>query len=83
MSNQSFSAVTPSDSVALTTPVRSFYIGATGNISVLGFGDTVATIFYAVPAGWFTFPAAITQVMATGTTATEIVALANGSRFAS
>lgn len=66
-------AVTPSDTVDLTTPTRGIYIGGAGNLKVdtLG-GDTVT--FNALAVGvihWIQ----VKRVYSTGTTATAIVAL--------
>jgi hypothetical protein len=83
MSNSSFAAVTPSDSVPLATPTRVFYIGTAGDVAVMGFQDTVATTFTAIPAGYFSFPSPVHFVMATDTTATFIVqSLTNSIRAA-
>ena len=64
-------AVTPSNSVNLAAPTRGLYIGGGGNISVEMLNGTVS--FSAVQAG--IFPIQVTRVNATGTTATNIVAL--------
>ena len=64
-------AVTPSDSVNLPAPTRGLYVGVTGNISIEMSNGTV--IFSNVLAG--IFPIQCTRVNATGTTATNIVAL--------
>lgn len=73
MSQQTYAAVTPSDTVALTVPVYRVYVGVTGDIAVKGPGDSAAVTFKAVPAGWFTFPGQVTTIMATNTTATNMV----------
>jgi hypothetical protein len=67
-------AVTPSDSADLTLIARALYVGGAGNLSVdtVG-GDTVS--FVGVQAGSF-LPVRVRRVRATGTTATNIVALA-------
>ncbi len=77
-----FTAVTPSDTVALPAPVAWLYIGVTGDVAVIAQGDSVAVTFKSVPAGWVRFPSRVGQVMATGTTATNIVA-ATGDQPAS
>lgn len=64
-------AVTPSDSVNLVAPTRALYIGGGGDISVEMLNGTIS--FSAVQAG--IFPIQVTRVNATGTTATNIVAL--------
>lgn len=65
--------VTPSDSVNLTQPARSLYIGSTGSLSVVMYGDGAIVSFAAVPVG--ILPIQVTRVNAAGTTATNIVAL--------
>lgn len=66
--------VTSSDSTEYDPPLRSVYVGGTGNVSVLAVGDTVAVIFYNVPAGGYVL-AQCQKVMATGTTATLLTGL--------
>jgi hypothetical protein len=65
-------AVTPSDTVSLTSPARSLYIGGTGTLSVEMYGGGTAN-FAAVPVG--VLPVQVTRVNLTGTSATSIVAL--------
>jgi hypothetical protein len=83
MSNKAYAAVTPSDTVPLTTAAKSLYVGVTGDVTVLGVVavsgvvDTTPTVFKAVPAGWFVLPFPVAQIMATGTTATNLVATAS------
>lgn len=65
-------SVTPDDVVNLANPARSLYIGGTGSLSVEMYGGGTQS-FAAVPVG--IFPIQVTRVNATGTTATNIVAL--------
>lgn len=67
-------AVSPSDSVPLQSPARALYVGVSGDIAVKGVDDSVAVTLKAVPAGWFQLPWPIAYVMATNTTATDVVA---------
>lgn len=66
--------VTPADSdFAAGLQVRGFYVGVTGNVSVVTVrGNTVT--FMGVPAGQV-MPVSVKQIRATGTTASFIVAL--------
>lgn len=64
--------VTPSDVTNLAYPARSLYIGGTGALSVEMYGGGTQ-VFAAVPVG--IFPIQVTRVNATGTGATNIVAL--------
>jgi len=64
-------AVTPSNSVDLTAPTRSLYVGTTGDISVEMLNGTV--VFTGVAVG--ILPIQCTRVNSTGTTASNIVAL--------
>lgn len=67
-------AVTPSDSVALTIPVRSLFIGVGGNLSVEMYGTGSAIVFKNVPSGSI-LPIMVSRVNSTATTATDIVGL--------
>jgi len=66
-------AVTPSDSVDLPAPARALYIGGSGNIKINDSGNGAVT-FVGVAAGSI-LPVMARRVYATGTTATNIVAL--------
>jgi hypothetical protein len=69
----SFAAVTASDTVDLPVVCRALYIGGAGNlVAVSSAGDAVT--FTAVQAGSI-LPVQAKRVNATGTTATNIVAL--------
>ena len=67
-------AVTPHDSNELPLPTRGLYVGGAGNVAVLLSLDTVPVTLVAVPAG-SVLPLRVKLVLATGTTATSIVAL--------
>lgn len=70
----SAAAVTPSDGADLpTAPTRALYIGGVGDVKV-NMADGVAVTYPAVPVGSI-LPIACTRVFATGTTATNIVAM--------
>jgi hypothetical protein len=66
-------AVTPSDSTLLSETTRGIYVGSGGSIAALMLSGTSVT-FADVPAGT-TLPVRLTKIMATGTTAGDIVAL--------
>lgn len=70
------SAVTPSDSVALPDITRYVYVGGVGDLAVIMADDATQTpvTFKAVPVGTV-LPIAVSRVMATNTTATNIVAM--------
>lgn len=68
------STITPSDVTILNPATRGIYVGTTGNLSVILANDTVATVFNNVAAG-FVLPLRATKVKATGTTASNLVAL--------
>jgi hypothetical protein len=66
-------AVTPSDSTDLTSLCRALYVGSGGTVNVdVADGSTVA--FVGVIGGTI-LPVRVARVRATGTTATNIVAL--------
>jgi hypothetical protein len=67
-------AITPNDSTPLTQPTRMIYVGGAGDLTVILVGDTAAITFKAVPVGTVLNVRAST-VKATGTTATNLVAL--------
>lgn len=67
-------AVTPSDVTVFAPATRGLYIGATGDVAVNMLTTVAAILFKAVPAGTI-LPIAVTAVKATGTTATQIIAL--------
>lgn len=66
-------AVTPSDSTVLPT-TRALYIGTAGNVAVVMADDQNSVTFVAVMAGSI-LPVQVTKVLATGTTASNIVAM--------
>jgi hypothetical protein len=65
-------AIVPSDASNLPTPALSIYVGVSGNLHVLTEGGSEVT-FLNVPVGIFHVRAR--RVYATGTTATELIAL--------
>ncbi|TNM66393.1 spike base protein, RCAP_Rcc01079 family [Aliirhizobium smilacinae] len=66
-------AVTPSDTTALSVSSRAIYIGSGGTLAIrMISGDDLT--FIGVPSGSF-LPIRVSQVHATGTTASAIVAL--------
>lgn len=67
-----WSSITPSDTVNLLERPRAIYVGVSGDITAL---DTtgLSSTFKSVPIGeWHIHP---TRVMATGTTATNLIAM--------
>jgi hypothetical protein len=66
-------AVTPSDTVDFDQRPRALYVGSSGNITV-NMADGQAVTFANVPAGMI-LPVRPKRVLATGTTASNIVAL--------
>ena len=68
--------VTPSDTADLPygSPCRYIYVGGAGNVAVKLANDTAAITFVAVPVGTV-LPVMAIKVMATGTTATNLLAL--------
>ena len=65
-------AVTPSDTVALPVASKRLWIGGAGNVTIVTIAGTTLT-YTGVPAGTYLHVRA-SQVKATGTTATNIVA---------
>ena len=69
----SAAVVTPSDSTPLTVSCRSLYVGGAGALRVAMVSGAVVTLAGA-QAGQV-YPLRVTQVLATGTTATGLVGL--------
>ena len=67
-------AVTPSDSTALADVTRYLYVGGAGTLTVILRDGSTSVAFGAVTAGSL-IPIAVSQVKATGTSATSIVAM--------
>ena len=68
-------AVTPSDANDLPTYARALYVGVAGDLAVIPVGnaDGAPVTFKAHPVGYV--PVAIRRVLATGTSATNILAI--------
>lgn len=67
-------AVTPSDATTLDPVPRALYIGTAGNVAVILIDDSTAVTFVGVTAGSI-LPVRPQKVMATNTTASNIVAV--------
>lgn len=65
-------AVTPSDTTVVK--YRALYVGTTGDVAVVPMGGSSAVTFVGVPAGAI-LPIAVSKVMSTSTTASDIVGL--------
>jgi hypothetical protein len=68
-----YESVVPSDSVNLAFPCRGVYIGGTGNLSLISPNGETVTLVGLI--GGQIYPFAATRIRATGTTATDILAL--------
>lgn len=64
-------AITTSDSA--TNNARALYIGVSGDVAVVTRGRSTSVVFKSVPIG--ILPVQVTKVLATGTTATNILGL--------
>jgi hypothetical protein len=67
-------AITPNDATILQDDLRGLYIGGAGNLAVITSGGQTVT-FVGLAAGTI-LPVSVKRVLATGTTATSILALA-------
>lgn len=67
-------AITPSDTVALTIPIKGIYVGGAGDLTVTAQSDGSPVTFKAVPVGTI-IPVRAKLVMATATTATLLVGM--------
>ncbi|MFD2235927.1 spike base protein, RCAP_Rcc01079 family [Aureimonas populi] len=68
-------AVTPSDTQSLPFVTTGLYVGGAGDLAVLDRATGQTVVLRAVPAG-SVLPIRVARVLATGTTATDIVGLA-------
>lgn len=67
-------AVTPSDSTNIPDgPCTSLYIGTGGDVTLIASADSTSVAYMNVPSG-YTLLVQAKKVLATGTTATDIVA---------
>lgn len=66
-------AVTTSDTADLGFVTKALYIGVSGDVTVIMAGGGTAVTLKSVPVGWLSIR--VSRVKATGTTATNIVAL--------
>lgn len=66
--------VAPNDSTDLADSARALYVAGAGDIELIPVGQSAAVTFTGVPAGSI-LPVRVARVLATGTTATGIVAL--------
>ncbi len=66
-------AITKSDSTIYNPPLTSLYVGGTGDVALLAYGDTVAVTLSAVPVGKTITEVLISKVMSTNTSATLMV----------
>jgi hypothetical protein len=64
-------ALVPSDTV--DTPATAIYVGTAGNITCIPVGQTDPVLFKAVSIGFF--PVSVIRILATGTTAADMLAL--------
>jgi hypothetical protein len=67
-------AVTPHDTNDLAFTARALYVGTGGDVVAILKGDAASVTFKSVPGG-VVLPVAARRVLATGTTAANIVAL--------
>lgn len=67
-------AITPNDGVDLATNTRGIYVGGAGNVAVILEDDTASVTFVAPPVG-SVLPIRARRVLATGTTATNLIGL--------
>lgn len=73
-SGQQGYTITPSDSAGLSVVTRAIYIGGSGNISLILAYDSAPVTLNGVVAGSI-LPLRVKRVMATNTTATNLVAI--------
>lgn len=67
-------AVTPNDNTDLAVIPKALWVGTGGDVALRGVNNAAPVLFRNVPSG-FIIPVRARRVMATNTTATDIVAL--------
>jgi len=67
-------AITPNDSADLAKVVRRLYVGVGGDVRVIGAAGNTVT-FKNAPSGGYIGDAKIVRVLATGTTATDLIGM--------
>lgn len=67
-------AVTPHDVTVVPGPTRALWVGGAGNLTVVMKDDNASVLIENVPQGTL-LPISVKLVMATGTSATKIIAL--------
>lgn len=73
VSPQHGAAITPNDTTDLTNATLKLYVGGTGDLVVILNGDSASTTFKTMPVGMYDL--CVSRILATGTTATNLVAL--------
>lgn len=71
-------ALTKSDATVYGPALSAVWVSVTGNVAILGLHDTAPVTLPSVPVGFLAFPYPVSQVLATGTTATVSVGVAAG-----
>ncbi len=67
-------AIIPHDANDLPDLPKAIYVGGGGDVALMAVGDTTARVFKMAPAGSI-LPIRVRRVLATGTTATSLIAL--------
>ncbi len=65
--------ITPHDVNDLPKPITALYVGSTGNITIQCSRDSASVTLIAVPAGTFLDNITVKKILATGTTASNLV----------
>ena len=68
-------AITPSDTTIFPTATRAIWIGGAGNVAVVALSDAGSPVTLTAVAAGTLLQIAAQRVMATGTTATDIVGM--------
>lgn len=66
--------VVPNDDTVFSITPRALYVGTGGDLAVVGIDDAAPVVLTAVPSGML-LPVSVSKVRATGTTASNIVAI--------
>ncbi len=80
MAQQVYVPVTPAvlNATVYAPALIAIWVGVTGNLQILGKGDTSTVTLTGVPVGWNFLPYPVSQVISGGTTATGLFGVAAG-----
>lgn len=79
IAQQAYVAITPSNTTVYSPPLQDIFIGTAGALAIVGRGDAASITLPSGPTGWLRLPYPVSQVLSTGTGATNIFGCQAGS----